>query len=82
MTRIKIFTIATVSCILLATLWIIGSTRSPHQSDVIAKAVPEFGPNAHTLLANLNRARVIAPDRPHDPGEVFSEDKGARTRRG
>lgn len=50
-------------------------SRSIHQSDTISQSAPELGGRAHKLLANLDNAQVIVPDRPHDPMEVFSEDK-------
>ena len=62
----------------LVILWV---QQTPHQSDVIARSVPELGPNAHVLLPLLEGATVVAPDRPHDPSEVFSEDKHSLIRR-
>jgi lysophospholipase L1-like esterase len=50
-------------------------SRSIHQSDTISQSAPELGARAHKLLPNLDNAQVVVPDRPHDPMEVFSEDK-------
>lgn len=52
-----------------------------HQSDVISRAAPEVGPRAHILLPNLKNAHLVVPDRPHDPSEVFREDKAERITR-
>lgn len=51
------------------------ASRSIHQSDTISQSAPELGTRAHKLLPNLKDAQVVVPDRPHDPMEVFSEDK-------
>ena len=72
LSAIAIFSVAGV------VLW---SQQQPHQSDAIARSVPELGPNAHILLPSLEKATVVAPDRPHDPSEVFSEDKHSLIRR-
>ena len=50
-------------------------------SDTITKQAPHLGPLGHLLLPNLSNAIVIAPDRPHDPFEVFSKDKHERITR-
>ena len=52
-----------------------------HQSDKIAEKAPELGAGAYLLLPNLVNARVVAPDRPHDPSEVHSENKQQRIKR-
>ena len=52
-----------------------------HQSDVISRSAPEVGPRAHILLPNLKNAHLVVPDRPHDPSEVFREDKATRITR-
>lgn len=62
-------------------VWVINSRQSNHQSDVISRSAPEVGPRAHVLLANLENARLVVPDRPHDPSEVFREDKAQRINR-
>ena len=49
--------------------------RTIHQSDTISQSAPELGPRAHRLLPNLSNSQVVVPDRPHDPMEVFAEDK-------
>ena len=40
------------------------------QSDKITQEAPSLGRGAHLLLPNLKNARVVAPDRPHDPMEL------------
>jgi lysophospholipase L1-like esterase len=47
-------------------------------SDVITRPAPELGPRAHLLLPDLRDARVVVPDRPHDPAEVRAEDRFER----
>ena len=54
---------------------------SIHQSETISTPAPELGPRAHKLLPNLDNAMVVVPDRPHDPMEVFSEDKAQTIQR-
>ena len=54
---------------------------SIHQSETISTPAPELGPRAHRLLPNLDNALVVVPDRPHDPLEVFSEDKAQTIQR-
>ena len=54
---------------------------SIHQSETISTPAPELGPRAHRLLPNLEDALVVVPDRPHDPMEVFSEDKAQTIQR-
>ena len=50
-------------------------------SDTITKEAPYLGIGAHVLLPNLTNARVVAPDRPHDPSEVQAEDRFQRITR-
>ncbi len=57
------------------------TTKSIHQSDTISTPAPELGPRAHKLLPNLKNAQVVVPDRPHDPSEVFSENKAQTIQR-
>ena len=40
-----------------------------HLSARIASKAPDLGPGAYLLLPNLVKAKVYAPDRPHDPVE-------------
>jgi lysophospholipase L1-like esterase len=42
---------------------------------------PELGPGAATLRPNLKNARVIAPDRPHNPQDIVAGDRFDRTTR-
>ena len=60
---------------------VINSRKISHQSDVISRSAPEIGPRAHVLIANLQAAHLVVPDRPHDPSEVFREDKATRITR-
>ena len=69
---------AVIFSMVFVVLWF---QQTPHQSDVIARAVPELGPNAHVLLPLLEGATVVAPNHPHNPSEVFSEDKHTLIRR-
>ena len=52
-----------------------------HLSDTITLESPQLGAGAHLLLPNLSDARVVAPDRPHDPIEVQAEDRFKRIQR-
>ena len=51
------------------------------QSDKITQEAPSLGRGAHLLLRNLNRARVVAPDRPHDPMELQNPKTREKIRR-
>ncbi len=42
----------------------------PTESDEFFQAASELGPNSHVLIPNLQGARVVTPDRPHDPVEA------------
>ena len=75
-----IFTAAIVLSIAGSAWWMSGS-KDIHQSETISTPAPELGPRAHKLLPNLKKAEVIVPDRPHDPVEVFSEDKAKTIQR-
>ena len=44
------------------------------QSDTITREAKHIGPGAHLLLPNLDKAIVVAPDRPHDPMELQNEE--------
>lgn len=50
-------------------------------SDTITHPAPELGPRAHVLIANLRGARVVVPDRPHDPAELRLDDRFQRIKR-
>ena len=47
-------------------------------SEVITRPAPELGPRAHLLLADLDEAVVVVPDRPHDPAVARSPDAAER----
>ena len=50
-------------------------------SDTITREAPKIGKGAHLLLPNLSNAKVVAPDRPHDPMELRNpETKASITR--
>ena len=68
-----------IAGIIVGTLFV--DKPSIHQSETISTPAPELGPRAHKLLPNLNDAKVVVPDRPHDPMEVFSEDKAKTIQR-
>ena len=70
---------AIVGGIALIAFWY--SQQGEHQSEIISQPAPELGPRAHRLLPNLKKAVVIVPDRPHDPQEVFSENKSKTIQR-
>jgi hypothetical protein len=42
---------------------------------------PDLGPGAATLRANLKNARVVSPDRPHNPQDIVAGDRLERTTR-
>jgi len=50
-------------------------------SDDLWRDAPELGPGAVVLRANLVNARVVAPNRPHDPTDITSWDRLERTQR-
>ena len=81
MKKIQILSLSIIIFILIGTFFITKSRQRNHQSDVISRSAPEVGPRAHVLLANLKNARLVVPDRPHDPSEVFREDKAERIQR-
>ena len=68
-----------IAGIVIGTLFI--EKPSIHQSETISTPAPELGPRAHRLLPNLDKAFVVVPDRPHDPMEVFSENKAQTIQR-
>ena len=74
-----IVTGAIIAGIIIGTLLI--EKPSIHQSETISTPAPELGPRAHKLLPSLNDALVVVPDRPHDPMEVFSENKAQTIQR-
>lgn len=63
----------------------VGVTVWRHQtriaSDPITRPAPELGGRAHVLLADLDEATMVVPDRPHDPEEVRAPDRFARITR-
>lgn len=71
---------AIVAAIVAATIFI-KKENNLHQSETISTPAPELGPRAHKLLPNLKEALVVVPDRPHDPMEVFSENKADTIKR-
>jgi len=71
---------AIVASIAAATV-LIKKEKTIHQSETISTPAPELGPRAHKLLPNLKEALVVVPDRPHDPMEVFSENKADTIKR-
>lgn len=75
-----LITVGVIASIAGGTYWITKS-NSIHQSETISTPAPELGPRAHKLLPNLERALVIIPDRPHDPMEVFAENKAETIQR-
>lgn len=50
-------------------------------SDKITQEAPKLGPGAHLLLPNLQNAKVVAPDRPHDPAELQNPTTRAAIKR-
>ena len=50
-------------------------------SDTITQEAAYLGGGGHVLLPNLKNAKVIAPDRPHDPSEVQAKDRFERITR-
>ena len=46
------------------------SREVPTESDEFFQAARELGPNSNVLIPNLRGARVVTPDRPHDPVEA------------
>ena len=74
-----IITGAIIAGIIIGTLSV--EKPSIHQSETISTPAPELGPRAHRLLPSLNNALVVVPDRPHDPMEVFSENKAQTIQR-
>jgi hypothetical protein len=42
---------------------------------------PDLGPGAATLRPNLHNARVVSPDRPHNPQDIVAGDRLERTTR-
>ncbi|MDP6933652.1 MAG: SGNH/GDSL hydrolase family protein [Myxococcota bacterium] len=44
-------------------------------SDTITRQAPEYGPMASALLPDLERAVVVAPDRPHNSQEMIAENR-------
>ena len=81
MKKIQIVSIIAIVLIISGTFWVMSSRTVNHQSDVISRAAPEVGPRAHILLPNLKNAHLVVPDRPHDPSEVFREDKAEKITR-
>ncbi len=75
-----LITVGIIASIAGVTYWFT-QNKSIHQSETISTPAPELGPRAHKLLPNLERALVIIPDRPHDPMEVFAEDKAETIQR-
>lgn len=71
---------AIVATIVTATVFL-KKEKNLHQSETISTPAPELGPRAHKLLPNLKEALVVVPDRPHDPMEVFSENKADTIKR-
>jgi len=82
MNKIKWLTLFLVIVIVVTTGWYVQQREAQQSvSDTITKQAPQLGPLGHLLLPNLDDATVYAPDRPHDPFEVFSEDKHERITR-
>ena len=50
-------------------------------SDTITQEASYLGAGGHILLPNLNNAKVVAPDRPHDPSEVQAKNRFERITR-
>ena len=78
----KWITAVLIAVICVLTGWMVQQREVKQvQSDVITKEAPQLGPLGHLLLPDLRAAIVVTPDRPHDPFEVFSEDKHERITR-
>ena len=50
-------------------------------SEMITRPAPELGHHAHQLIPNLDGARMVVPDRPHDPQEIRAADRATRVTR-
>lgn len=71
----KLLITGAIIIVIVAATISVRSNKTIHQSETISTPAPDLGPRAHKLLPNLKDALVVVPDRPHDPMEVFSENK-------
>ena len=67
-------------CVVLLLQSFLGSSKEI-LSDTITQESSYLGPGGHILLPNLDNAKVVAPDRPHDPSEVQAKDRFERITR-
>ena len=74
--------VALVGLLVTLVLVVVGQRfQSSNLSEKIAEKAPALGPGAYLLLPNLQDAKVVVPDRPHDPVEVHSQNKQQRITR-
>ena len=69
-----------IVCVVLLLQSFYGSSKEI-LSDTITQEASYLGPGGHILLPNLDNAKVVAPDRPHDPSEVQAKDRFERITR-
>ena len=82
MKSIKTLSLILILIIIGITVFVLKSQDQARTlSAVITRSAPELGQGAHLLLPNLKSARVVAPDRPHDPSELQDPDSKAKIRR-
>ena len=54
---------------------------TPVESDEFFQEAPWLGPGGHEMLANLQRAQIVTPNRPHDPIEARDPEQLAKVSR-
>ena len=81
-------TISTVSLLLLPLVIIaiglvtwLGPQSPPVESDDFFQEAPWLGPGGHELIANLSNAKIVTPNRPHDPIEARDPEQLAQVSR-
>ena len=72
--RVSLISLLLIPVVAIATVWVVVAhplTRElPSESDDFFQEASYLGPGGHELIPNLQRARIVTPDRPHDPVEA------------
>lgn len=72
--RISLISLLLIPVVAIATVWVVVtqplSRELPSESDDFFQEAAYLGPGGHELIPNLDRARIVTPDRPHDPVEA------------
>jgi len=83
--KVSLLSLLLIPVVAIATVWVLVakplSRQLPTESDPFFQQADQLGPGGHELIPNLDRARIVTPDRPHDPEEARNPELMAKIER-